>query len=252
MKLTKLFSLFSVLIFSTTAFSQNTPLWMRYPAISPDGKTIAFGYKGDIYTVAATGGVAMPLTIHEAQDMMPVWSHDGKSIAFASDRYGNFDVFVMPATGGTPVRLSYNSAADYPTDFTPDDKNVIFGSARNAPAESVRFSIKLFRNVYKVPVTGGRSILISAAGMENAHYNSNATQIVFQDTKGYEDEWRKHHTSSVTKDIWLMDVKANTYRQLSGFNGEDREPVFSHDDQYVYYLSEKNGSQNIFKTPVLE
>ncbi len=74
---------------------------MRYPAISPDGKTIAFGYKGDIYRVEAAGGVAAPLTIHEAHDMMPVWSHDGKYIAFASDRYGNFDVFVMPAAGGT-------------------------------------------------------------------------------------------------------------------------------------------------------
>ena len=239
------------LLFSAAAFSQNTPLWLRYPALSPDGKTIAFGYKGDIYTVPASGGLAMPLTIHEAQDMMPVWSHDGKSIAFASDRYGNFDVFIMPATGGAPVRLTYNSTADYPSDFTPDDKNVIFGSARNAPAESVRFNIRLFRNLYKVPADGGRSVLISAAGMENAHYNSTGTQLVFQDTKGYEDEWRKHHTSSVTKDIWLMDAKANTYRKLSGYTGEDREPVFSHDDQYVYYLSEKNGSQNIYKTPVL-
>jgi Tol biopolymer transport system component len=88
---------------SVAAMAQTTPLWMRYPAISPDGKTIVFGYKGDIYRVDAAGGTAVPLTIHEAQDMMPVWSHDGKSIAFASDRYGNFDVFVMPATGGTPL-----------------------------------------------------------------------------------------------------------------------------------------------------
>ncbi len=213
-------------------------------------KTIAFGYKGDIYTVDAQGGMAVPLTIHEAQDMMPVWSHDGKSIAFASDRYGNFDVFVMPATGGNPVRLTYNSSNDYPTDFSPDDKQVIFNSARNAPASSVRFSIRLFRNLYSVPVNGGKSVLISAAGMQNARYNSKASQIVFEDTKGYEDEWRKHHTSSVTRDIWIMDVKNKTYSKISSFEGEDREPVFSKDDQYVYYLSEKNGSQNIFKTPV--
>ena len=250
MKISTLFFLFSILFISSVTFAQSTPLWLRYPAISPDGKTIAFGYKGDIYTVSVNGGVAMPLTIHEAQDMTPVWSHDGKSIAFASDRYGNFDVFVMPATGGAPVRLTYNSAADYPTDFTPDDKNVVFGSARNAPAESVRFSIKLFRNVYKVPVTGGRSILVSAAGMENAHFNSNGSEIVFQDTKGYEDEWRKHHTSAVTKDIWMMDVAKNTYTKLSNYDGEDREPVFSYDGQNVYYLSEKNGSQNIFKLPL--
>ncbi len=228
--------------------AQNPPLWLRYPAISPDGKTIAFGYKGDIYRVDAAGGVAVPLTIHEAQDMMPVWSHDGKYIAFASDRYGNFDVFIMPASGGNPVRLTYNSAGDFPYDFSPDDKTVIFGSGRNAPALSARFSTTLFNNLYKVPVTGGRSVLISAAGMEDAHYNSKGTAIVFQDTKGYEDEWRKHHTSAVTKDIWVFDVAAGKYTRVSQFQGEDREPIWGNDDQTIYYLSEQNGTQNLFKT----
>ena len=110
---------------AATAMAQSNAAWLRYPAISPDGKTIAFGYKGDIYRVDVNGGVAVPLTIHEAQDMMPVWSHDGKSIAFASDRYGNFDVFVIPASGGTPTRVTYNSAADYPFDFSVDNKQII-------------------------------------------------------------------------------------------------------------------------------
>lgn len=245
-----LLSLFFTAALVTNA--QNTPLWLRYPAISPDGKTIAFGYKGDIYRVDAAGGVAVPLTIHEAHDMMPVWSHDGKYIAFASDRHGNFDVFVMPATGGTPVRLTYHSSPDFPTDFSIDNQRVLFTSSRNIPEKNVRFySPRLFQNLYTVSVTGGRPVLISSAGFENAHYNSKGTQIVFQDRKGYEDALRKHHTSSVTRDVWLMDIKSNTYRQISGFEGEDREPVFSSDDQFVYYLSEKNGTQNIYKTPVL-
>ncbi len=233
------------------ATAQENPLWLRYPAISPDGKTIAFGYKGDIYRVDAGGGVAVPLTIHEAHDMMPVWSHDGKTIAFASDRHGNFDVYTMPATGGTPLRLTYNSAPDYPYDFSPDDKQVVFGSARNIPEKNIRFySPRLFLNLYAVSVKGGRNILISSAGMENAHYNSKGTEIVFQDRKGYEDALRKHHTSSVTRDIWIFETASNSFRQISGFQGEDREPVFSGDDQFVYYLSEKAGSQNIFKAPV--
>jgi tricorn protease len=228
--------------------AQNNPLWMRYPAISPDGKTIAFGYKGDIYKVEAAGGTAVPLTLHEAQDMMPVWSHDGKYIAFSSDRYGNFDVFVMPSSGGIPTRITYNSAADFPFDFSPDNTQLIFGSARNVQASNVRFySPRLFQNLYSVPVKGGRPILISGAGMDRAHYNSKGNQIVFEDRKGYEDPWRKHHTSSVTRDIWTMDVKTSQYKKISNFEGEDREPVFSSDDQSIYYLSEKNGNQNIYK-----
>jgi tricorn protease len=237
----------ALLLTAGNAIGQNNPLWMRYPAISPDGKTIAFGYKGDIYKVDAAGGTAVPLTLHEAQDMMPVWSHDGKYIAFASDRYGNFDVFVMPSSGGIPTRVTYNSAADFPFDFSPDNKQLIFGSARNIQAANVRFySPRLFQNLYTVPITGGRPVLISGAGMDRAHYNSKGNQIVFEDRKGYEDPWRKHHTSSVTRDIWTMDIKTNQYKKISDFEGEDREPVFGSDDQSVYYLSEKNGNQNIF------
>lgn len=233
------------------ALAQDNPLWMRYPAISPDGKTIAFGYKGDIYRVDAGGGIAVPLTIHEAHDMMPVWSRDGKTIAFASDRHGNFDVFSMPATGGTPMRLTHHSAPDFPYDFSPDNRQVIFGSARNIPEKNIRFySPRLFMNLYSVSVAGGRNILISSAGMENAHYNSKGTQIVFQDRKGYEDAWRKHHNSSVTRDIWVMETASNSFRKISGYEGEDREPVFSNNDEFVYYLSEKNGTQNIYKAPV--
>ncbi|MDB5231134.1 MAG: peptidase [Chitinophagaceae bacterium] len=234
---------------AASSFAQTNALWLRYPAISPDGKTIVFGYKGDIYRVDANGGTAVPLTIHEAQDMMPVWSHDGKSIAFASDRYGNFDVFVMPASGGIPARVSFNSANDYPYDFSPDNKQVVFGSGRNAPANSVRFPNRgLFLNLYSVPVTGGRAVLVSAAGMENAHFSKNGSQIIFQDRKGYEDAWRKHHTSAVTRDIWVYDVKNKTYKQVSSYEGEDREPLFA-DDSHAYFLSEKGGiSQNLFKT----
>src|SRR5438045_9801558 len=104
----------AALAVSVSGFTQTKPLWMRYPSISPDGKTIVFGYKGDLYKVPSTGGEAIPLTLHEAQDQMPVWSRDGKWLAFASDRYGNFDVFVMPSAGGEARRLNYNSANAFP------------------------------------------------------------------------------------------------------------------------------------------
>ena len=97
----KLISCLVFVFFSVVfAFGQGDPMWLRYPAISPDGKTILFEYKGDIWSVDPAGGNAIPLTVSESYEFAPVWSHDGRSIAFASDRYGNFDVFVMPATGG--------------------------------------------------------------------------------------------------------------------------------------------------------
>src|SRR6059058_4615831 len=242
----------AALAFGIAGHAQTNPLWLRYPAISPDGKTIVFSFKGDLYKVPATGGDAIPLTLHEAYDYMPVWSHDGKWLAFASDRYGNFDVYVMPSSGGEAKRLTYHSANDFPYDFTPDDKKVLFGTNRNDIYTSARFPQKgLFQKLYEVPVSGGRSVMFLSAGSEFAHFNSKGDKVIFQDRKGYEDAYRKHHTSAVTRDIWIYDVKKDDYVQVSGYEGEDREPVWGGDDNTFYYLSEKEGgNQNIYKATI--
>ncbi len=227
-------------------FAQEHLLWMQQPAISPDGNWIAFEYKGNIFKVASSGGSAMPLTINSFYNGHPVWSHDGKSIAFASDRYGNFDVFVMPSNGGNATRLTYNSSTDIPFDFSPDNQTVYFGTGRYDVATSIRFPLDgYFLKLYKVPAKGGRSLMVNSAGTERAHFNKTGDKFIFEDRKGYENQFRKHHTSAVTRDIWIYDTKNNTYKKVSPFNGEDREPVWGDGDKF-YYLSERNGNQNLF------
>ena len=98
--------------FTTLTSYAATPLWMRDIQISPDGTEIAFCYKGDIYKVPAKGGAATQLTTQDSYESNPIWSPDGRQIAFASDRYGNFDVFVMPANGGAAQRLTTNSTGE--------------------------------------------------------------------------------------------------------------------------------------------
>lgn len=237
------------ILLSSVLYSQESIRWIRYPSISPDGSKIAFGYKGDIYLVSSNGGTAIPLTIHEAHDMNPVWSHDGKSIAFASDRYGNFDVFVMSVNGGTPKRLTYHSAADLPQDFSPDNSKVLFTSARGISKNNIRFySPRLFNNLYTVAIEGGKAKLVSEAGMNTARYNDDGTKIVFQDRKGYEDFLRKHHTSSVTRDIWTLDLATSKYEKVSKFVGEDLEPCFVPGSDDIYFTSEQSGSLNIVQS----
>ena len=113
------------LCFAGTIAAQEAPLWMRYCALSPDGTTIAFTYKGDIYTVPSTGGRATQITTNPAFDTTPVWSPDGKQIAFASDRMGSLDVFVVAKEGGVPQRLTTHSGSEKPVAYK-DDKHILF------------------------------------------------------------------------------------------------------------------------------
>ncbi len=237
-----------VTLLAATAICQDNPLWLRRPAISPDGQTILFTYKGDIYSVPASGGTAIPLTISESYEFAPVWSHDGKSIAFASDRYGNFDVYEMPAGGGEAKRLTFHSNREIPGSFTADDKSVFFSAYRQDPVTNAQFPIPLMSELYSVPVTGGRVTQVLPVPAIDATVNSTGDKIIYHDLKGYESEWRKHHTSSVTRDIWVYDLKSKKYTQLTQFKGEDRNPVFDSNDNDFYYLSEQNGSFNVFKS----
>ncbi|MBS1943157.1 MAG: PD40 domain-containing protein [Bacteroidetes bacterium] len=237
------------LLLPVAAQAQTEALWLRYPAISPDGKTIAFCYQGDLWRVDAAGGAATLLTTSEAYESNPVWSHDGKWIAFASDRHGNNDVYLMPATGGPATRLTENSANDVPSDFTPDGKAVVFSSYRVSSAGDRQFPSGIFPQLYQVSVAGGEALRIMSTTALNARFSPDGKQLAYTDVKGYEDVFRKHHTSSVTRDIWSYDLASKQYTKLSSFIGENREPVYSSDGRTIYFLSEQNGSFNVFRMP---
>ena len=237
-------------VMATTSLAE-TPLWLRYAKISPDGKEIAFCYKGDIYKVPAAGGHAVQLTTQSSYEMNPVWSADGRYLAFASDRKGNFDIYVMPSTGGAPTRLTTNSASELPWAFSHDGKYIYFSAAIQDPASSALFPSSRLTEVYKVPVGGGRITQVLGTPAEELYWDSKDKFMVYQDQKGMEDAWRKHHTSSVTRDIWKYDATTGKHTNLTNHAGEDRSPVLSADGNTVYILSERNGgSMNVYQFPV--
>jgi tricorn protease len=235
-------------ILASILFCQDNPLWMRYPAISPDGTTILFEYRGDIYSVPSSGGTAIPLTLSESYEFAPVWSHDGKSIAFASDRYGSFDVFVMPSTGGEARRLTFHSTSEIPSSFSADDKSILFSAYRQELPTNIQFPSGMMVQLYSVPVNGGRVSLLLPVPALDATLSSTGEKLIYHDIKGYESLWRKHHTSSVTHDVWVYDFKTKQYSQLTQFSGEDRNPVFDSNNNDFYYLTEESGSFNVFKS----
>jgi tricorn protease len=219
--------------------------WLRYPAISPDGQKIVFTYKGDLYLVGVSGGTAQPLTFHEAHDFMPVWSQDGKTIAFASDRFGNFDIYTVSVEGGEPVRLTFHSTAEYPYAFSADGQSVIFGGVRQDVVSHRQYPTGSQPEVYSVSAKGSRVRQVWTIPAENISVSKDGNRLVYHDKKGGENAWRKHHTSSIARDIWIYDYQTDSHTMLTTFPGEDRNPVFSADEKSIYYLSEQNGSFNV-------
>ncbi len=243
-------TLLSVLLATTfVGFANEAPLWIRDAKISPDGKQIVFTYKGDIFTVPISGGEARRLTSQPTYETSPVWSPDSRTIAFSSDRYGNFDVFTVSADGKSEQwkRLTFNSASETPESFTPDGKAILYSAAIQDPASSALFPTSRMTELYSVSVDGGASTQILATPARNISWAPDGKSFLYEDVKGFEDQWRKHHTSSVTRDIWRYTPSTGKHTKLIDRAGEDLSPVDA--GNAIYFLSEREPSKslNVYK-----
>lgn len=238
---------------ATLSAADTAPLWMRDVNISPDGKSIAFCYKGDIYTVPTTGGTATRLTSLPSYESDPIWSPDSRQIAFASDRNGGRDIYIMNVSGGSATRLTFNSALETPEAFTPDGKSVLFSAAIQDPATSMLFPSARLTELYRVDINRpgvARQILASPAVAVEFIPNGNSA-FLYYDVKGMENVWRKHHTSSVTRDIWMYNPTDGKHTNLTAFPGEDLDPTLSPDGKTFYFLSERDSkSLNVYAAPI--
>lgn len=231
--------------------NNDAPLWMRYNVISPQGDKIAFAYKGDIYVVDTKGGMAKQLTTNSAYDYNPIWSNDGKYIAFASDRNANFDIYIVSVDGGVAKRVTTNSASEMPLAFSPDDSMIYYSANMQKEAENVQFPTGWMRELYKISVDGGRPEQVTAVNVCSMSFDADGESFLYYDQKGGEDEWRKHQISSVARDIVYYDAKEKTHTILTTNIGEDRDPRFLPNKEEIVFLSEgEGGNFNVYRANV--
>lgn len=206
-------------------------LYARYPALSPDGSTIAFTYKGDIWTVASGGREAQRLTVHEAEDVRPHFSPDGSMILFSSRRFNNYDVFVIPVAGGAARQLTFHSAGDMGSEWFPGGDSVLFTSLREG-----------WRDIFKVSIDGGMPIKLTGYAYEqeyNGRLTADGKYLVYNTGSGQSRWWRRDMRSSGNADIYIQDRSQAefTSRRLTSDPRHEVWPILNRDNGDIYFVA---------------
>jgi tricorn protease len=214
---------------------RNTRL-MSQPAISPSN--IAFVYAGDLWLANLDGTNVRRLTSDEGTESNPVFSPDGKWLAFSAQYEGNTDAYVIPVEGGTPKRLTWHPGADIVQGFTPDGASVLFTSAR------ATFTGR-YTQLFKVRAQGGVEEQLPIPNADKGVYSPDGSRLAYNPISPAFMQW-KHYRGGRVSTIWLFKFSDNSMDKVPQPAGtcNDVDPMWMGDT--VYFRSDRNGEFNLF------
>jgi Tol biopolymer transport system component/C-terminal processing protease CtpA/Prc len=210
------------------------------PCVNSAGDTVYFACWGDIWSAPVDGSApATRLTDNVADEGRPMLSPDGKTLAFFSDRFGNMDIFTMPVSGGPATRLTFSDGYNYPYDWNSDGSAILEYSVRQ----------DLWGNcLYEVPLDGSAPRRVTGPDHDDhvfGSYLGDDQHLVY--TRGPGDWARKDHHGSDNYDLWQFDRASGKHTQLTDYNGTDLWPQPSPDGSRVYFVSDRDGTENIWE-----
>ncbi|MVM33355.1 PDZ domain-containing protein [Spirosoma sp. HMF4905] len=220
------------------------------PSLSPDGAEVAFVSGGDIWTVPTAGGEARLLVSHPDNESRPLYSPDGKYLAFASSRTGNGDIYLLTLETGTIKRLTYDDGSEVLNAWSRDSKMVYF--------QSTSRDISGMNDIYRVAITGGTPMPVTADRYANEFYSApspDGKTLAFS-ARGIASNqwWRKGRSHLDEAEIWLYHLdtkKAETaYEQVTQSGAKELWPMWSQDGKTIYYVSDRNKIQNLWSQPI--
>lgn len=247
-------AIFLLVLATTTVFAQQKPEPRPYftePSLSPDRKEIAFVSGGDIWTVPATGGVAALLVSHAANEARPLYSPDGRQLAFISSRTGNGDLYVLTLATGELKRLTFDDSLDQLDGWSRDGRWIYFSSTSR--------DVGNLNDLFRVSVNGGTPMPVSSDRYTNEFYgvpSPDGKTIAFS-ARGISSGqwWRNGHSHIDETELWLLrsfEGAAGTYEKVTSRGAKELWPMWSADGRSLFYVSDrtdsgnKNGAQNIW------
>jgi tricorn protease len=224
---------FAIIGLSINAGAEEARL-LREPSVSKDH--VVFVYANDIWVTSHQGGAASRLTTHTGTEFSPMFSPDGKHIAFSGEYDGNMDVFVVPSGGGEPKRLTYHPYGDLVRGWTPDGKHVVFASARDAVPVG-------FPRLWAISIEGGMPEPLPMPMANKGAFSPDGKRMVYVRVPEAFAAWR-HYRGGRTTEVWLIDLDDYSVEKVPRDNSNDTDPMWI--DDTVYFLSDRNHTMNLF------
>ncbi len=230
-----LLPLLCVHLLAAAALAQaNKPLLMRHPTLSKS--QIVFSYAGDLWVVSRDGGDAARMTSGIGNEYAPMFSPDGRWIAFTGEYDGNTDIYVIPANGGVPRRMTYHPGNDTLVGWTPDSKQLLFVSGRDsASGRYARLFTIAMDGVFPTP-------LPLPMGYEGA-YSPDASRLAYVPLPRAFNAWKRYR-GGMTTPIWISNLRDSSIEKLPRDNSNDFNPMWV--GNRIYFLSDRSGPITLF------
>jgi tricorn protease len=218
--------------------------YLTQPALSPDATEIAFVSGGDIWTVPAAGGVAQLLVSGEATESRPLYSPDGKQLAFISTRSGNGDIYTLDLASGKLSRITWDDGFDNLSAWSRDGEWLYFSSTRD--------NVGNMNGVYRVRASGGTPMPVSKEDYRNhegAVPSPDGRDIALTGNgTGERQWWRNGHSNLEVGAIWMLrDDGKYSYQRVTPDDARALWPMWNADGSAIYYMSDRGGQENIWR-----